>query len=77
MAVALIFLMLFLKNRLVLAVAIFSALELLFITLFSPQFSTTFRDLGVLGAVLSIALILFKQSQGQPVEFSSATERKV
>ena len=56
---AVIFLALFWKGRFILLLAIFSSLELLFILLFSPQFATTFRDIGVLGASVALCLVLW------------------
>ena len=58
---ALIFLALFWKGGFVLLVVIFSSLELLFILFFSPQFATTFRDIGVLGASVTLCLLLWER----------------
>lgn len=56
---AIIFLALFWKGGIVLFFAIISSLELLFILCFSPQFATTFRDIGVLGASVGLCLVLW------------------
>jgi len=56
---AVIFLALFWKGKIVLLFAIFSSLELLFILFFSPQFATTFRDIGVLGASVALCLVIW------------------
>lgn len=57
--IALIFLIPFLKGRIVLLFAILSSLELLFILVFSPQFSIIFRDIGILGASTTLCLIIW------------------
>ena len=54
---ALIFIVWFAPRKLVLAAAAFSSLEFLFILLFAPQFSITFRDIGLLGAAIALFLI--------------------
>lgn len=59
---ALIFFALFWKGKLVLLFAVFSSLELLFILFFSPQFATTFRDIGVLGASVALCVILYNNT---------------
>ena len=56
---AIIFLALFWKGRIILLFAVFSSLELLFILLFSPQFITTFRDIGVLGASVALCFVIW------------------
>src|SRR3989338_944631 len=50
----------FFPKKVAIAVAAVSSLEILFILLFAPQFSITFRDIGVLGASLALFLILLK-----------------
>ena len=50
----------FLPKKVAMMVAAVSSLEILFILLFAPQFSITFRDIGVLGASLALFLILLK-----------------
>lgn len=59
---ALILLALFWKGRFILLLAVLSSLELLFILLFSPQFATTFRDIGVLGASAALCVILYNNT---------------
>lgn len=61
LVMAFIFLALFIRGRTILLVALFSSLELLFILLFSPQFATTFRDLGVLGASVTLCLVVWNR----------------
>ena len=56
---ALVFLALFIKGRIVLFFALLSSLELLFILFFSPQFATTFRDIGVLGASMALCAVVW------------------
>src|SRR3989344_5532302 len=50
----------FFPKKVALAVAAVSSLEFLFILLFAPQFSITFRDIGLLGAALALLIIYFK-----------------
>ena len=59
---ALVLLAWFLPKKAVFIVAIFSSAELLFILLFAPQFSITFRDLGVFGASVALMIMLFKSN---------------
>ena len=56
----------FFPKKVALVVAAVSSLELLFILFFAPQFSITFRDLGVLAAVFSLVLILYRENQNLP-----------
>lgn len=58
---ALIFLILFIKGRIIFAVAIFSSFELLFIMLFVPQFATVFRDLGAFGASVALCFLIWNR----------------
>lgn len=57
---SIIFLIPFLKGRIIFLFAVLSSLELLFILLFSPQFSVTFRDIGILGASTTLCLIIWR-----------------
>ena len=50
----------FFPKKVVMAVVAISGLEFLFILLFAPQFSITFRDIGLLGAALALLIIYFK-----------------
>jgi len=53
----------FFPKKVALAVAAVSSAEILFILLFAPQFSITFRDIGVLGASLALFLILYNKNE--------------
>lgn len=57
---ALILLTWFSNKKLVGLVALISSVEFIFILLFAPQFSVTFRDMGLLGAALAILITTFK-----------------
>ncbi|MDO8600890.1 MAG: hypothetical protein Q7R73_04805 [bacterium] len=52
----------FLNKKIVAAVALISVFEFLFILFFSPQFTITFRDIGLLGAAASLFLIALKNN---------------
>ena len=60
---ALLLLAWFTPKRLICLIALFSSLELLFILFFSPQFSITFRDIGVLGSSLALFVLTLKDSE--------------
>ncbi len=66
LVMALIFLALFWKSKIIFLFAVLSSLELLFILLFSPQFATTFRDLGVLGASMALCFVLWNRIDSSP-----------
>ena len=53
----------FMPSGVIRFIAFFSSLELLFILLFSPQFSITFRDIGVLGSSLALFILTFKTDE--------------
>ncbi len=57
---ALVLLAWFIPKKIAWIVSALSCLELLFILFFLPQFSITFRDLGVLGAAFTLFLLLFR-----------------
>ena len=48
----------FIPRRMVAFVSLLSAFEFLFILIFAPQFSITFRDIGLLGAALALAILV-------------------
>ena len=50
----------FLPQKITMMVAAVSSLEFLFILFFAPQFSITFRDIGLLGASLALLVITIK-----------------
>jgi hypothetical protein len=62
---ALVFLSWFLPERWARWAALISAAELLFILLFSPQFSITFRDIGVFGASFALFILLTRKNGEQ------------
>ena len=64
---ALTFLIWLVPRKLVLAAAALASLEFLFILFFAPQFSITFRDIGLLGAAVALFLInLSRTNNYQP-----------
>lgn len=61
---AFIFLSFFFPKSVVMIISALSSLELLFILFFAPQFSITFRDIGVLAASLALLLMIIKGFYG-------------
>jgi len=57
----------FLNHNFVKAVAVVSIVEFAFILLFAPQFSITFRDIGLLGAALTLLIIYLKKERTNEV----------
>lgn len=52
----------FLNRNFVKIVAAISSVEFIFILLFAPQFSITFRDIGLLGAALALLIMILSRS---------------
>lgn len=59
--IAFLLLSFFFPKKIALFAAAVSSLEILFILFFAPQFSITFRDIGVLGASLALFIILWNK----------------
>jgi len=58
LTMAFVLLLWFLNRNFVRIVAAISALEFTFILIFAPQFSITFRDIGLLGAALALLILV-------------------